>query len=54
MAEELSGTMRLPGDVTVLWAQIEDSLWVAPLGSFAPDIDPWPWTRWVNYPLYVK
>ena len=43
MTEE-SGTMRLPGDVTG----------AAPLESFAPDIDPWPWVRWVNYQLYVK
>lgn len=49
MAEELSGTMRLPGDVTVLWTQIEDSLWVAPLGSLAPHIDMSQWMQWRRY-----
>jgi len=53
MTEE-SGTMRLPGDVTVMWTQIKDDLWVAPLGSLSPEVDMSAWVRWVNYPLYVK
>ena len=43
-----TGTMQR-NNVTLLWAQIRGDLWVAPLGSLAPDVDMSQWTEWREF-----